>query len=262
MNDGTNTQKNDAAVVKSAARTLEIFEYFDAVRRPAHIHEVAQALGYPHSSTGALLRSLTDLGYLEYSASEKTFFPSIRVSLLGHWVGEEMLSLRGIHQTMRDLADQTGMAVVLGSSNDGYCQYIRVIEGTTPIRYHIRAGERRCLARSTLGYVLLGLESPQRRAQVIERALVLWDGEKPAPSAHQVAKAASQAAARGYAFNIGLVTPHAAMLAVPLNAPAPARPLALAIAAPETHFQGRRTHLLNVLKRAVAHLGVAKRVSA
>lgn len=35
----------DASVVKSAVRTLEIFEYFDEVRRPAPIHDVAQALG-------------------------------------------------------------------------------------------------------------------------------------------------------------------------------------------------------------------------
>ena len=138
--------KPDQSVVKSAARTLEIFEYFDEARRPAHIQEVALALGYPHSSTAALLRSLADLGYLEFSVEDKTYFPSIRVSLLGHWVGDEVLPLRRIQQQMRDIAEQTQMTVVLGAVSGGYCQYVRVIEGTTPIRYHVKAGTRQLKA--------------------------------------------------------------------------------------------------------------------
>jgi DNA-binding IclR family transcriptional regulator len=235
----------DASIVKSAARTLEIFEYFDAVRRPAPIHDVAQALGYPHSSTAALLRSLADLGYLEYSITDKTFFPSIRVSLLGHWVGEEILSLRGIQHQMR-----------------GYCQYVRVLEAETPIRYHVKAGDRRCLARSTLGHVLLGQEPAERRRILILRALATWDGPESAPAAEVIEKQAGQAAARGFAFNVGLVTPHAAMLAVPLRAGYANRPLALAVAAAEPFFQGRRTEILDILRSALTDLAPAERASA
>lgn len=252
----------DASVVKSAARTLEIFEYFDAVRRPAPIHDVAQALGYPHSSTAALLRSLADLGYLEYSIADKTFFPSIRVSLLGHWVGEEVLPLRGIQHQMRAIAEATGMSVVLGAINDGYCQYVRVSEAETPIRYHVKAGDRRCLARSTLGHVLLGQEPPERRRALILRALAAWDGPEPVPSAEAVEKLAGQAAARGFAFNCGLVTPHAAMLAVPLRTGTNSRPLALAVAAAEPFFQGRRTEILDILRRGLSDLGSPERASA
>ncbi len=252
----------DASIVKSAARTLEIFEYFDAVRRPAPIHDVAQALGYPHSSTAALLRSLADLGYLEYSITDKTFFPSIRVSLLGHWVGEEILSLRGIQHQMRAIAEATGMTVVLGSISDGYCQYVRVLEAETPIRYHVKAGDRRCLARSTLGHVLLGQEPEERRRILILRALATWDGPEAAPAAEVIEKQAGQAAARGFAFNVGLVTPHAAMLAVPLRAGYANRPLALAVAAAEPFFQGRRTEILDILRSALTDLAPAERASA
>jgi len=188
--------KPDPSIVKSAARTLEIFEYFDEVRRPAHIQDVAVALGYPHSSTGALLRSLADLGYLEFSAEDKTFFPSIRVSLLGHWVGDEILPLRRIQQQMREIAEQTQMTVVLGAASGGYCQYVRVIEGTTPIRYHVKAGTRRCLARSTLGSALLAMETPDRRAQLIAEALAVWDGDEVAPRPQDVAAEVAQVAAR------------------------------------------------------------------
>lgn len=252
----------DASVVKSAARTLEIFEYFDEVRRPVHIQEVAQALGYPHSSTAALLRSLADLGYLEFSAEDKTFFPSIRVSLLGHWVGEEFLPLRGVHQHMREMAEQTEMTVVLGAANGGWCQYVRVIEGTGPVRYHVQAGVRRSLARSTLGHVLLGMEKPDDRRKAIARALAVWDGDPPPPAPEQVERSAAQAASRGYAFNAGLVTPHAAMLAAPLPVSPPARPLAIALAAPQALFNGRRAELLQNMREVLGDLRPSARRSA
>ncbi len=252
-------QKPDPSIVKSAARTLEIFEYFDEVRRPAHIQDVAVALGYPHSSTGALLRSLADLGYLEFSAEDKTFFPSIRVSLLGHWVGDEILPLRRIQQQMREIAEQTQMTVVLGAASGGYCQYVRVIEGTTPIRYHVKAGTRRCLARSTLGRVLLAMEVPDRRAQLIAESLAVWDGDEAPASPEAIAGDVAQVAARGHAFNSGLVNANAAMLAIPLAVSPPARPLALGLAAPKDLFRSRRPELLQVMRSVLGSLGASDR---
>jgi len=250
-------RKPDQYVVKSAARTLEIFEYFDEARRPAHIQDVAVALGYPHSSTAALLRSLAELGYLEYSADDKTFFPSIRVSLLGHWVGDEILPLRRVQQQMRDIAEQTRMTVVLGAAGGGYCQYVRVIEGTTPIRYHVKAGTRRCLARSTLGRVLLAMEAPAPRAQLIAESLAVWDGDEAPPSLEEIARDVAQVAARGHAFNSGLVNANAAMLAVPLAVSPQARPLALGLAAPKDLLRGRRPELLQVMRGALGNLGAS-----
>ncbi len=43
-------------VVKSAGRVLQIFEFFDEVRREANVVEICATLGYPQSSTSALLR--------------------------------------------------------------------------------------------------------------------------------------------------------------------------------------------------------------
>ncbi|MBW0152382.1 MAG: helix-turn-helix domain-containing protein [Phenylobacterium sp.] len=247
--------KPDQSVVKSAARTLEIFEYFDEARRPAHIQEVALALGYPHSSTAALLRSLADLGYLEFSAEDKTYFPSIRVSLLGHWVSDEVFPLRRIQQQMRDLAEETQMTVVLGAVSGGYCQYVRVIEGTTPIRYHVKAGTRRCLVRSTLGRVLLALEPPDTRTRMIAEALAVWDGDEAPPPAEEITGDLIQVAARGHAFHAGLVHESAAMLAIPLAVGPPARPLALGLAAPKDLFRGRRPELLGIMRDVLGSLG-------
>jgi DNA-binding IclR family transcriptional regulator len=59
-------------VVKSAARVMRILEYFDRRKSCANVHAVATALGYPPSSTGALLRSLAATGYLHHDRANRT----------------------------------------------------------------------------------------------------------------------------------------------------------------------------------------------
>src|SRR4051794_8560152 len=70
-------------MVKSAARVLEILEFFDEERAPATARKVAQALGYPQSSTSALLHSLVASGHLRLDARAHTYLPSLRVAMLG-----------------------------------------------------------------------------------------------------------------------------------------------------------------------------------
>src|SRR3546814_16050692 len=62
--------------VKSAGRVLEILEYFDDLQRQSTVMEIADALGYPQSSTSALLRSLVGMGYLNYDAHARTYITS------------------------------------------------------------------------------------------------------------------------------------------------------------------------------------------
>ena len=58
----------ETGVVKSAIRRLEILEYFDEVQQPLNNVAVATALDYPQSSTAALLRSPSIMGYLQYNS--------------------------------------------------------------------------------------------------------------------------------------------------------------------------------------------------
>ncbi len=166
----TNILKSElpsAATVKSATRVLEIFEYFDEVRRPVTIQDVAQALSYPHSSTAALLKSLVSLGYLEHDDRGRTFFPSIRISLLGNWVEAEALPIRNVQRLMRRLSADTGCTIILAARLGDHAQYIKVIQGTSPIRFHVKPSTRRMLAFSTIGRVLLS-ELPLARSETFD----------------------------------------------------------------------------------------------
>src|ERR1035437_10867635 len=94
-------------VVKSAARVLQILEFFDEVKRPTSVAEVAEHHGWPHSSSSVLMRSLVALGYLHYDPSERSYFPSTRVALLGDWIQDNRFK---DGQLMRLMHDQIGRA--------------------------------------------------------------------------------------------------------------------------------------------------------
>jgi len=51
-------------VVKSVGRVLEVLDFFRQQRNPAKANDIGLALGYPKSSTNALLKSMVSLGYL------------------------------------------------------------------------------------------------------------------------------------------------------------------------------------------------------
>ena len=76
---------NDS-IVKSVGRVFEVLELFDAERAALTATAIARALKYPASSTVALLKSMVRLGYLTYDPSERTYFPTLRMALISHWL--------------------------------------------------------------------------------------------------------------------------------------------------------------------------------
>ncbi|HEX7943640.1 MAG TPA: helix-turn-helix domain-containing protein, partial [Phenylobacterium sp.] len=74
--------------IKSAERTIALFELFSREQQPFTVSHVARRLGVPQPSISMLLRNLREMGYLEYEPTSRTFTPSIRVALLGSWIDQ------------------------------------------------------------------------------------------------------------------------------------------------------------------------------
>ena len=237
------SEQPSAATVKSATRVLEIFEYFDEVRRPVTIQDVAQALSYPHSSTAALLKSLVSLGYLEHDDRGKTFFPSIRISLLGNWVEAEALPIRNVQRLMR-------CTIILAARLGAYAQYVKVIQGTSPIRFHVKPSTKRMLAFSTIGRVLLSeLPLPEAR-RLIHDALAAMPERRE--SMQEIEDELQRIRKRGLALYSDLVTPGATMLSMPIPIGPSGRSVAIGIAAPNEYFRNRKQPFTALLKNAIA----------
>src|SRR5450756_795925 len=216
-------------VVKSAARVLHILEFFDEVKRTTSAAEVAEHYGWPHSSTSVLMRSLVKLGYLHYDASERSYFPSTRVALLGDWIQENLFKDGQLMDLMRSLNDETGETVVLAAQNDLHLQYLRVIQGTNTLRMHLHIGTLRPLFTSGTGRALLSQMDQATIRKLARTHNAGIDAQSP-QYLPQVLEQAATDRANGYAMSLNHVTPRAGSIAMPLPTHPQDRPLVIGLA--------------------------------
>src|SRR5882757_9801985 len=128
--DSPVAKPNADTSVKSAARVLSIFEYFEKVKAPRTLSEISQDLQYPVSSTLALLRSVQAMGYLNYDHENKTYCPSVRIALLGRWTHDRLFQGGPILQMMEHLATLTQETVSLGLLNGLQSQHAHIIQAS------------------------------------------------------------------------------------------------------------------------------------
>lgn len=202
--------------VKSAGRVLEILEYFDDLQRQSTVMEIADALGYPQSSTSALLRSLVSLGYLNYDAHARTYVTSSRVALLGSWVNSAFFAEGAIISMMKELNETTGDTVVLGVRNGLHIQYIHVIQATSPARLHMTLGTVRPLAASGAGYALLSTMTDNEVTRLVMRINAEAEGGQPLVKIRDVLDELAVIRRKGYAFTCDMVTRGGGIIAAPL----------------------------------------------
>jgi DNA-binding IclR family transcriptional regulator len=202
--------------VKSAARVMQILEFFDDIKRQATVMEVAETLGYPQSSTSALLRSLVVLGYLLYDPYTRVYVPSSRVALLGSWVSGQFVAEGKILRMMKELNERTGDVVMLAVRNGLHAQYIHVLQATNPARLHMTLGTVRSLAHSGAGYAILSTMSDAEVTRVVMRINAEKGAEQPLNNIRELLANLAEIRRVGYAFTTDLVTRGGGILAKPL----------------------------------------------
>lgn len=237
--------------VKSAQRVVEVFEYFAQRRAPATLTQICSALDYPPSSTFALLNTLRDLGYLDYSGDDRTFVPTVRAALLGLWVNDALLQDGTIVQLMYRLRDETGCTVVLGIQGGDQVQYIHVVKGTDAAdRTDVASGALRPLLRSAMGLVILALKSRSELRALVSRI------NAQEPPAHQVRfnellVRVEECRERGYAYSEGLSTPGSGTITMLLAAPQHQPPMVLGLGGRITALRANHDRFLEALRHVV-----------
>ncbi|BBK32551.1 IclR family transcriptional regulator [Stella humosa] len=240
------------SVVKSAARVLEIIEFFDEVRREAQVGEIANRLGYPQSSTSVLLKTLVKLGYLDYDGATRNFLPTARVALLGSWLDQGPIREGSLIRMIEELSRTTADTVILAARNGIYSQYIHVVQARTTMRFHVPQGSRRLVVWSATGYALL-----ERAEDDLVGALVRRTNSEVAPQPlidrRQVLENVRQVRQHGYFFSRGLVTPGAGSIAVPLplGIERRDRPLTIAVSGLLDDFTRREGQIVAAIRDAV-----------
>ncbi|MGB3067785.1 MAG: helix-turn-helix domain-containing protein [Ottowia sp.] len=237
--------------VKSARRVVEVFEYFAQRRAPATLTQISGALNYPGSSTFALLNTLRDLGYLDYSLEERTFVPTVRAALLGIWVNDALISDGTIVRLMYDLRDETSCTAVLGIQSSFQMQYIHVVKGDDAHgRTDVTTGAVRPLLRSAMGDVVLALKSKSEL-----RALVGRINAEETPSNQvkmtELMTRLDQCRDQGYAWSEGKATPGSGIITMLLAAPAHQPPMVIGLGGKISLLRANREKFIAALRNVV-----------
>jgi DNA-binding IclR family transcriptional regulator len=237
--------------IKSARRVLEVLEYFAERQRPATVEEIRQTLGYPQSSTSVLLRSLTTLGYLSQETSTRRFRPTIRIALLGAWLIDESGRAPNPSAMMRRLSAATGDLIVLGSQQGMHAVYVKIVQATNPIRFHMKQGAFRPLCRTAVGRALLSSRSDKEIGTIVRRANAERPPGEPPTSQDEVIEAVRQGRKLGYFLTKGTVTPGAGVIAMRIEGLRDHPPLAIAIGAPIDRIESEQSYFVELLRKEV-----------
>ncbi|MBR0650097.1 helix-turn-helix domain-containing protein [Roseomonas terrae] len=160
---------SDDRVIKSVGRTLDLLEYFDEVRRPVSVTEVARALGMPQSSSSALLRSMVARGYCEADMTARRYSPTSRVTLLGSWIEAPLFEDGAVLRVLNEVHDATGELVLLGALSGLKVRHIYSLAARQPGRPKTRRGTIRPLGRSGMGNLFLATFPDRQIARLVHR---------------------------------------------------------------------------------------------
>jgi DNA-binding IclR family transcriptional regulator len=202
--------------VKSAARAFRIVEFFAEVRRPARANEIASRLAFPQSSTSVLLNSLVRLGYLDHDITAHTYFPSLKMAILGSWLDQGHFRDGSIMRMLETLSEETGYAISLATRSGIHVRYIHTIQGKLPGSLHIPASIRRYTVWSAAGIALLS-DTPEPEIRTLVRRTRAEPGDTAQQiDVRQVLEFVRLARERGYFLKEGFIVPNTQVLSMPL----------------------------------------------
>ncbi len=203
--------------VKTAGRTVELFETFSRARTPLTLSEIARALNAPQSSCFNLIRALEGRGYLYSVGGNKRVYPTRKLFDLADGIASYEPVIPRVESQLTALRDQTNETVIFGARQGERVIYLAVIEGKQTIRYISRVGEIKPMHSSAVGKsVLMGMDTADRLKFVRKLALKAITGQT-ITTADALLQDIEAAAARGYAQTKGENVPDVMAVSCPVR---------------------------------------------
>jgi DNA-binding IclR family transcriptional regulator len=247
------------APVKSAARVLEIFEVFNACKRPLSLKEITRRLGYPQSSTTVLLKSLIVLGYLNYDRRNRTYLPSLKLASISSWIADHVVPRGPILDLMQELRGETGETVALAVQNDIYVQYLRVIDSDHLIRFHIPEGSMRLLTHSSFGLLFLSLAPSVAAEKTIRHINAAERDPKQRRSVPELLRQIETVRQAGHCFIPNMPMEGAGTVSMLLPWDMYGRPLAIGVGGYVGRIEPNMPEIVAVMRAALARHGKRRR---
>ena len=239
-------QQVNGRAVKSAERTLAVFELFSIHQRPMTVGQIARHLDIPQPSATMLLRNLMTLGYLEYQTATRCYLPTLRIMLLGSWIHRRFKLALNIEERLADLVGRLDESVLLGIQNGMFSQYISALSPEQPERLEVQSGMLRPITRTAVGQMLLSQKTDAEVSLIVRRCNAEMEScfrVDPDTFLERI----RQTRARAYAETCGDMREGFGVLAVLLPSLVGSIPVVIGIGGASERIARKRTEILGAL---------------
>ena len=240
--------------MKSAIRTLELFETFGVARRPLTLTDLAAALDVPVSSCFGLVNALAGRGYLQPAGEKKAFYPTRKMLRCTETIAAHEPVVARLIPRLRRLRDETKETVILGQAQANWrgVIYLEVLEGPQSIRYSASIGDIKPLHSSSIGKALLSSLDPSALDAVLQKLAMEKVTRNTITAKARLKADIAAGLERGYQMTVGENVADVGAVAAPLVAEN--KTYGIAIAAPLSRMDGDRKRLTALLAGAMADL--------
>jgi len=203
--------------VKTALRVIEIIETYARERRPLPLSELARLLGVPVSSCLALIRTLSQLGYLYETGRRQGYYPTGRLLAMAQRIARADPVLDRVYPSLSELRDATQETIVFGKLSEARVVYLDVLDSPHTIRYAPLAGEFRELHANSLGKALVSMLEPDARRALLARDPLTRHNERTLTTIPALEADLELSRQRGWFMNLGESIPDVCAISWPVT---------------------------------------------
>jgi DNA-binding IclR family transcriptional regulator len=203
--------------ISAVARAFSVLRCFDGGARYLGNKELAQRTGLPRPTISRIAFTLASLGYLSYSAEQEKYALGTGVLALGHAFMQNNDVLSIARPLMRELANYTQSAVMLGEADGLRMLVLEIVQGDPTFQMKLDSGSRVPHSSTALGRADLAARTPE----VFARRMQELEAECDPPSAWPSIRGGIERARQdyenyGFCFSLGDWNPDVYAIGVPM----------------------------------------------
>lgn len=244
----------DRQFIDVLARGLAVLECLSRAQRPLGNGEISRLVGLPPSSVSRLTYTLTELGYIRRSNTERAYELTPKNLTLGYPVLAGMTLLDRARPYLKRLSEETGETAALAVLDRQHISFVDVTPGTNLVAVRLATGGRLRMSVSAAGVAIVAALPERKRWTILNRMYADMKKRNESPDAFE--RALSLCMRRGYAMVRNLWQEGIGGLAVPVLWQGDIAALTIPVATGSVSEQ----HMRNVLAPIV--LGAAQQIGA
>jgi DNA-binding IclR family transcriptional regulator len=248
-------EPKDRQFVDALARGFAVLECLSRAQHPLGNGEISRIVSLPPSTVSRLTYTLTELGYIRRSSSERTYELTPKNLTLGYPVLAGMSLLDRARSYLKSISEKTGETVALAVRDALHISFVEVIPGTNLLSVRLVTGGRLRMGVSAAGVAIAAALPERKRWSILSR--LGTDMEQRNESFPAFERALNECKRNGYAMVRNLWQEGVGGIAVPLLWQGSVAALTMPISTGSISKLRMRSELAPILVKAAQEIGMA-----